>query len=80
MAINLNHRITDETFQFKLSDLILTAHANAENKESCSASANCFGEVNGETVVIGSVSCTHKSQCSTGFEWVQCGTVMTECS
>ncbi len=51
------------------------ALAEPESGYSCSATAKCFSM--GKE--IGSVSCTGKTSCSMGFEWVKCDGKKTVC-
>ncbi|MDR1737741.1 MAG: NVEALA domain-containing protein [Candidatus Symbiothrix sp.] len=48
---------------------------NEQSTYSCSASANCFYH----GVVIGSVSCTGTSICLSGFQFVICDGITSEC-
>ncbi|QTE23547.1 hypothetical protein [Polaribacter cellanae] len=79
MAINLNHRKADETFQLNLSHLISMKIASAEDSSGCSASANCFKTIDGQTVVSGSVSCTGDYICLSGDGWVNCDNNKSAC-
>ncbi len=73
-----------------MADLMLDENVEAltagEGIPSCSASANCYDNVFNEKTfqyensIVGSVSCNGTKSCCSGYEYVECDGVLSQCN